>query len=45
MEELNLPNCLEVKFTKSKWKNLVKKAIQEANEKEIRQENETSQYC
>ena len=37
MEELNLPNCLEVEFTKSKWKNLVKKAIQEANEKEIRQ--------
>ena len=37
MEELNLPNCLEVKFTKSKWKNLVKKAIQESNEKEIRQ--------
>ena len=37
MEELNLPNCLEVKFTKAKWKNLVKKAIQEANEKDIRQ--------
>ena len=37
MEELNLPNCLEVNFTKAKWKNIVKKAIQEANEKEIRQ--------
>ena len=37
MEELDLPNCLEIKFTKAKWKNLVKKAIHKANENEIRQ--------
>ena len=36
MEELELPSCLEVAFTKSKWKNLVKKAIKKANESEIR---------
>ena len=37
MEELKLPSCLEIKFTKSKWKSLVKKAIKEANERDIRQ--------
>ena len=36
MEELNLPSCLEVTFTKAKWKNIVKKAIHKANEEEIR---------
>ena len=40
IEELNLPNCLEIKFTKAKWKNIVKKAIHKANESEIRQSME-----
>ena len=37
MEELNLPNCIDVTFSKAKWKNVVKRAIQAANEKEIRE--------
>ena len=33
---LKLPNCFEEKMSKSKWKNLVKRAVSRANEEEIR---------
>ena len=34
---LGLPNCFNNIISKNKWKRLVKKAIAEANEKEIRE--------
>ena len=37
ISELELPNLFIEKMKKSKWKNLVKKAISKANEFEIRQ--------
>jgi hypothetical protein len=37
ISELELPNLFSEKMKKSKWKNLVKKAIFKANENEIRQ--------
>ena len=38
MEELNLPNCLLTRIPQMKWKTLVKKAVSQANEKEIKEE-------
>ena len=35
--DLNLPSCFENNFPKSKWKRLVKNAIEKANEEEIRE--------
>ena len=35
--QLGLPNCLNITIKKNKWKRLVKKAIAEANEKDIRE--------
>jgi hypothetical protein len=35
-KEYQLPNILKQKMTKNKWKCLVKKAIQTANEKELK---------
>ena len=35
-KEYQLPNILKQKMTKNKWKGLVKKAIQTANEKELK---------
>ena len=37
LRELNLPSCFENNFPKSRWKSLVKKAIEKANEDEIRE--------
>ena len=37
ISELELPNLFSEKMKKSKWKNLVKKAIYKANETESRQ--------
>ena len=49
MEDLKLPSCPEASITKSKVEKLVKKAINKANEMDIRHsiewENETSEHC
>ena len=37
LSDLNLPSCFDNYFAKSKWKRLVKKAIEKANEEEIRE--------
>ena len=36
IRELSLPNCFEQKIPQNTWKGLVKKAIDKANEQEIR---------
>ena len=36
VEELSLPNCMKENVPQGRWKTLVKRAIHEANEKEIR---------
>ena len=41
ISKLGLPNCFEEKIPKSKWKNIVKKIIHEANEAEIRESLKT----
>ena len=38
MEELSLPNCFVTRIPQMKWKTLVKKAVKQANEKEIKEE-------
>ena len=40
--ELALPNCFEQRIPQNKWKSLVKKAIDKANEEEIRQAAKSS---
>ena len=41
VDQLSLPDCFKVRIPIRKWKTLVKKAIADANEKEIRESSKT----